>query len=137
MSVSSRPYFAEVSLGPKHEEVLRLALLNDTEIAEGQYPILVTAPVFQGQFLGDWMLPPEMARVGMNRVYRCLISGLLFTFFIGSAPWDDMYSSLLLRRNRWPIVRAKVEEIPFLLEACRQIGVAMAVREPDLFVGDK
>jgi hypothetical protein len=128
MSVSSRPYFAEVSLGPKHGEIIRLALLNDTELAEDQYPILVTAPAFEGQLLGNWMLPPEMARVGMNRVYRCLISGLLFTFFIGSAGWDDIYSPLLLRRDRWPIVRAKVEEIPFLLEACRQIGVASACR---------
>lgn len=38
MSISSREFFREVSLRPKHEEALRLALLNDTEFEEEQYP---------------------------------------------------------------------------------------------------
>jgi len=51
MSITSRDYFDEVSLGEKHEEALRLALLNDTEFAEEEYPVLLTAP---GSTANSW-----------------------------------------------------------------------------------
>jgi len=128
MSVSSDPYFTDVDLGSKHEERLRLGLLSDTEFQEEEYPILLTAPVFNGEHLGSWTLPPDFARTDGNRVYRCLISGLLFTFLVGSAPISNVVRPLILRRTKWPIVRAKVEEIPFLLDACLRLGQASALR---------
>jgi hypothetical protein len=129
MSIASDPYFKDVQLGPKHEENIRQALLLESKFGEEEYPILLTAPFFEGKFLGDWILPPDPARVGHNRVYRCLISGLLFTFFIGSAPIDETMRPLILRENEWPIIRANVDEVPFLLDACTRVGKAHAVRE--------
>jgi hypothetical protein len=128
MSVSSEPYFSEVDLGSKHEERLRLALLNDTEFQEEEYPVLLTAPVFDGRHMGSWTLPPDFARTDGNRVYRCLISGLLFTFLVGSAPITNMVRPLVLRRTGWSIARAEVEEIPFLRDVCLQLGRANALR---------
>lgn len=128
MSVSADPYFSEVDLGEKHEECLRVTLLNDTEFQEEEYPILLTAPLFNGQDLGNWTLPPDFTRADGNRVYRCLISGLLFTFFVGSASLSEPIRRLILRRKSWPIVRAKVEKIPFLLDACLRLGRASAIR---------
>jgi len=129
MSITSLPYFKDVQLGPKHEDAIRQALLLDSRFAEEEYPILLTAPFFDGQHLGDWILPPDPARVGNNRVYRCLISGLIFTFFVGSARLDDKLRPLILRQNEWPILKADVTEIPFLFEACRQLGKAQAIRD--------
>jgi hypothetical protein len=37
-------------------------------------------------------------------------------------------SHLILRRGSWPIMRAKVEEIPLLLDACLRLGRANALR---------
>ena len=128
MSVSSNPYFSEVDLGSKHEERFRLALLNDTEFQEEEYPILLIAPLFGGVHLGNWTLPPDFNRTGGNRVYRCLISGLLFTFLVGSAPISNLVRPLILRRASWSIARQNVEEIPFLLEICLQLGRANALR---------
>jgi hypothetical protein len=82
--------------------------------------------------LGDWILPPDFARVNGNRVYRCLIAGLLFTFIIGTAPLDARYKPLILRQNQWPIMKAKVEEIPFLFDACMRLGRANAIRDGKL-----
>lgn len=128
MSITSDDYFKAVKLGPKHEENIRQALLLDSKFGEEEYPILLTAPFFEGNFLGDWILPPDPARVGHNRVYRCLISGLLFTFFVGSAPLDEKIRPLILREKEWPIIRANVNEIPFLLDACIRVGKAQALR---------
>jgi hypothetical protein len=129
MSLTKHPYFKAVQLGPIHEENIRQALLMDTKFSEDEYPILLTVPLFEGKFIGDWILPPDPARVGQNRVYRCLISGLLFTFFVGAAPLDANVRPLLLRQDEWPIIRARVEEIPFLLDACIRIGKAQSMRE--------
>ena len=132
MSISSRAYFNGVQLGSKHEEVLRLALLNDSEFSEEEYPILLTVPLFEGKFLSDWMIPPDFTRTDGNRVYRCLIAGFLFTFFVGAAPLGTKFGPLILRHNEWRILKAGVEEIPFLKETCIQIGKANAIREGGL-----
>ncbi|MGC4074943.1 MAG: hypothetical protein QM760_21080 [Nibricoccus sp.] len=129
MSITTLPYFKDVQLGPKHEETIRQVLLLGSRLGEEEYPILLTAPFFDGQHLGDWILPPDPARVGHNRVYRCLISGLIFTFFVGSAPLDDKLRLLILRQNEWPILKAKVEEIPFLFDACKRLGRAQVIRQ--------
>jgi hypothetical protein len=129
MSISSEPYFSEVDLGSKHEESLRLALLNDTEFQEEEYPVLLTAPAIIGRRLGNWTLRPRSGRTGGNRAYACLISGLLFTFLVGSAPLTNLARPRILRRASWPIMMAKVEQIPFLLEACSQLRRANALRK--------
>jgi len=132
MSVAQDPYFASVDLGPKHEKRLADVILNDVMLPEEEYPLMLAAPFIQGAVLGDWILPPDFARVHGNRVYRCLIAGLLFTFIVGSAPLDASYKPLILRQNQWPIIKAKVEEIPFLLDACVRFGRANAIREGKL-----
>ena len=128
MSVSLDPFFREVDLGARHEERLREALLNDTEFEEEEYPILVTAPIFQGQALLQCMIPPDFTRAYNNRVYRCLISGKIFTFLVGSAPLAGTIRGLILRRKEWPVVRANVEELPFLSAAILQLGRASIIR---------
>ena len=132
MSVCSDPYFADVDLGERHEESLRAALLSNTEFDEEEYPIIMTAPVFQGRAMDHCMIPPDFARAHNNRVYRCLISGMIFTFIIGSAQLDATSKQLILRRKAWPVLRANVEEIPFLHAAILQLAHASIIRNKAL-----
>lgn len=128
MSLSTNPFFSQVSLGDKHEERLRGVLLNDIELPEEEYPIYVVAPYFDGSNLRDVILQPSFTRLGGNRIYRCLISGLIFTFSIGSAPLGGVERAIILRSKCWPIGRARIEEIPFLHEAASQHGWANSLR---------
>ena len=130
MSVSTHQYFKEVRLG-SHEEILRIALLSDAVFDETEYPILLTAPYFEGSFLGDLILPPDSARFENNRAYRCLISGLIFTFIVGSAPLSKITRGLILGKAEWPIIKAKVEEIPFLYHTVIRLGKARTIRNAD------
>src|SRR6185369_9966367 len=82
-------YFKAVDLGRKHSERLRLAILSEETLPEAEFPILLAAPLIDGQFLSDWILPPDPIRVDGNRLYRGLISGYLFSFIVGSAPISD------------------------------------------------
>lgn len=129
MSISTNVFFSSVDLGAKHEERLRVTLFNDLELPEEEYPILLIAPLFDGKTLSDLILEPTFARTDGNRIYRCLISGLIFTFIVGSAPLGDMERTLILRTKSWPIVRAKAGEIPFLHDASMRQSLAIRARK--------
>jgi hypothetical protein len=128
MSISSRPFFSNVSLGDKHEERLRIALLNDIDLQEDEYPITVVAPYLDGCEFGDFILAPDFIRLDQNRVYRCAISGLVFSFHVGSSPLKGASKFLTLGQKRWPIARVNLENIPYLSEALLQHGRANAIR---------
>lgn len=85
-------------------------------------------PLLDGKFFSDWIIQPDSSRIGANRVYRCLIAGRMLTFFVGSAAWEDRLKPLILRRKKWLGIKASVDEMPSLREACLRIGKANAIR---------
>lgn len=88
MSISSDPVFSEVDLGSRHEERLRLTLLEDAEFQEEEYAIMLTVPLLDGAHSQEWILPrPHVTRMAGNRVYSCLLAGLMFSFFVGLQHW--------------------------------------------------
>jgi hypothetical protein len=129
MSISSLEVFKEVSLGPKHEEVLRAGLLADREFEEREYAVTITAPLIDGRFYEDFILQPDAVRLDGNRLYRCVIAGMLYTFFVGSAPQHPVMHALSLRRDEFPITKMEVADIPFLSHAISRIGYANKTRE--------
>lgn len=128
MSISTREIFGEVCLGEKHEEILRAGLLADREFAEDLYPIIVTALFFDGAFHEDFILEPDSDRIEGNRTYRCVISGMLYTFIVGSAPLSPPLRALSLRRAEFPVARMEVRDVPFLAHAVERLGRANAIR---------
>lgn len=129
MSVSSLDMFKQVSLGSKHGEALRAGLLADREFDEREYAITVTAPFIGGRFYEDFMLQPDSTRLDGNRLYRCVIAGMLYTFFVGSAPLRPEVHALSIRRDEFPIAKMEVADIPFLASAMSRVGHANLVRE--------
>ena len=129
MSVSSLDVFKEVSLGLKHEEILRTGLLADREFDEREYAVTVTAPFIDGRIYEDFILQPDSARLDGNRIYRCVITGMLYTFFVGSAPLRPEVHALSLRRAEFPMAQMEVSDIPFLADAMSRVGQANAARE--------
>jgi hypothetical protein len=129
MSISKDPYFAEVSLGPRHEDRIRRVLLEDLKLEEDTYAVGMTAPYLDGIHFPDWIVSPDFIRLGRNRLYRCLVSGLLFSFDVGSAPPDEVLRPMLLRESGWLIPKADVQRIPFLAEFCERVAKAQAARQ--------
>jgi hypothetical protein len=129
MSLSSHEVFKAVSLGAKHEEILRAGLLADREFAEDEYAVTVTAPFFEGEFHEDLILQPDSHRLEGNRLYRCVIAGMLYTFVVGSARIRLELRALSVRRDEFPVARMEVRDIPFLAGAVGKIGRAQGMRE--------
>lgn len=129
MSVSSNDLFKEVSLGHKHSERIRNIILNEETVDNLEYPIVCCAPKLDGQFLKDWILTPNCCRAHGNRVYNCLISGLIFTFIVGSAELDRKTKKFILKQESpLSILKADESEIPFLHEFLVSASKAQIVR---------
>jgi hypothetical protein len=76
-SISVRPLFREVRLGP-HEERIRQMLLNGEPGEQLKYPcVMVTHP-----HLKDIVTQPSRSRVNGGHVYKFLIGGIIYIFFI-------------------------------------------------------
>lgn len=130
MSLSSHPYFDEVCLGKKHTEKIRVALYNELAMREDEYPIFFCVPLFDGKHMGDWIIPPDFTRCEGNRIYRCLVSGFLFTFHIGSEPLSSDWQILNLKKDgSWNLLKADVLELPFLKDWCLEVGRAQNLRD--------
>jgi hypothetical protein len=128
MSVSTQPFFKEVALGP-HEEVLRKMLLDGRPGDVDEYGVLCVAPLFEAQHLGDWIMPPDKVRTYGRTVYRCLIGGLLYSFFVGKATLPKpLVERFIQEDGSWTIIREKIERIRFLADWCIRMGKAMNER---------
>lgn len=121
MSITTRPIYRYVDLGPKHNERLRQNLLKDEDLREDEYPILLSIPFWDGVFFPNILTTPYMFRANGNRVYECLISGLLFTFIVGAVPIEASFKVTMIRRDRWKMAKVPAEKNRLLWESMKKI----------------
>src|SRR5207302_215044 len=106
MGVSSLDLFREVKLGP-HQEKLRTMLLKGDPGGPTDYGFLTIAPYLEGR-LGNWVTPPDAERVGANRLYRVVMGGVLFIFFVPGRGLSPPITGLFLQTDgRWMIRKEK------------------------------
>ena len=80
-SISSRPLFQEVSLGP-HEESIRRMLIESDPGEQMNYPCLIMTYSNLHQFPNDVVAQPSQSRVDGGYVYKFLISGMVYIFYV-------------------------------------------------------
>jgi len=129
MSISSYYLFNEVRIGKKHEERIRQMLLNADAGEPDDYGFLCFAPLINGSELGPGILQPDSVRLDGHRLYRCLIGGMLYVFFVTSHKVPDVVKSHFLQRDgSWVIITEDVLRIDFLRDAIFRIGQAICER---------
>ncbi len=80
-SISDRPLFGEVQLGP-HQERIRQMLLNSDPGELLEYPCLIMTYLHLKEYPGDIVAQPSRSRVNGGHVYKFLIGGMIYIFFI-------------------------------------------------------
>ena len=80
-SIGNRPLFNEVQLGP-HEDRIRQMLLNGEPGEQLEYPCLMMTYLHLKEYPGDLVAQPSRARVNGGYVYKFLIGGIIYVFFI-------------------------------------------------------
>ena len=122
MGISRLTLFQEVRLG-LHEERLRLALQTDNPLEPHEYPFWTTAVTLRGKFHADFIVPPTLVKIDGLHVYRCVISGILYSFFVGSHRVSAGIEDFALTREgvlKVPVM--PIEDIPYLHDHIVQIA---------------
>ena len=115
MGVSSVHFFSLVNLGSRHEEILRLALLNEDPLEPLQYPCLM-AVVHDNKLPPDWISQP----MHMKSV---VINGMLFQFYVTSHSLPAIFADACIsKKNEMRIVISEIQEIPFLAKYLAELG---------------
>ena len=129
MSISSHHFFRGVDLGP-HAENLRCMILEGRPGRTEDYGVLCVAPTLKGKILGDFILAPERVRPGGRTVYRCLIGGLVYSYFIGKHPFgQNLLPLLLCDDGSWPIIHRRIDQLPYLHDVCSKLQRAIKIRD--------
>lgn len=129
MSVSSLPFFKDVDLGP-HEEPLRQALLSDDPLRPDQYACWMIAIEINGKPVIDWMLEPSLTRLDGHHIYWLVITGIMFSFYVGSHPPPPEISSLTLNdKGEMTILFQEAKTIPALADTLHRLSTAIQARK--------
>ncbi len=82
-SVSKRPLFKEVQLGP-HEDRIRQMIINGDPGEQFSYPCLIMTYLHLKDFPSDLVGQPSRTRFGGGYIYKFLIGGMIYIFFISN-----------------------------------------------------
>lgn len=128
MSLSKDKRFKSVKLGELDNERIRKIIIDNLDLAEEEYPISFTIPLLDGKFYPDCHFFPDSIREGANRLYRCVISGFIFSFWIGAQVDSEAQSLFIQADGSWIVPKMEVCKIPFLNEAFNKLGNSMRKR---------
>jgi len=129
MSMSSLQFFSEVALGP-HQEPIRKMIIEANPGEPDEYGVLCIAPVFESEHLGVWTIRPDSVKQFGRTIYRCLIGGLLYCFFVGKGKVPLTISDRFIQKDgSWVILRKRIEEIKYLNDYCVNLGISINHRE--------
>lgn len=130
MSVSSQDFFELVNLGIKHEEILRLALLNEDPLEPLQYPCLMSIVHNNGKLpFSQLSTQPMHMKSDGKHCYCVVISGMLFQFYVTSHSLSAVFTDACInKKNEMCIAINEIEKIPFLTEYVSNLGKAVRSR---------
>lgn len=108
-SVASRPEFASVRLGKKHEDRMRRALFSAEAPGEDDYPIVcdaIRSPEGGGVYY-EWIASPDVRRdseMGVSR-YRITFGGCCWSYFVASRVLPGLRDVSLREDGRLRVVK--------------------------------
>ncbi len=130
MGVSELDFFSLVSLGEKHEEILRLALLNADPLEPLQYPCLMSVVHNNDTVRLDQISQPTHMKTPDNIDCFCvMINGLLLRFYVTNQLLPSFYADACVsKKGEMCVLIDEVKSIPFLAEYFSEFGNAVRAR---------
>ena len=97
-SISSRPFFSEVHLGP-HEGRIRQMLLESDPSEQLEYPCLIMTYLNLNDFPVDIVSQPSLSRVDGGYIYKFLIGGMIYIFYVSKHIIPSQLSDFAINRD--------------------------------------
>lgn len=108
-SISTRPFFQFVNLGP-HEEIIRDMIYNGEPGELEDYPIFIMTLVNDTSIPNEFIATPREAETMGYRIYNFFITGLVFMFFVNSK--NHKLPKFVLERTIKPTNEMNIIHIP-------------------------
>jgi hypothetical protein len=102
-SISSRPFFQEVKLGP-HEEKIRKMIINSDPKEQHDYPCILLHAKHQELDVKRLIIPPKRFKDGKSKIYKFFISGIFYVYYIptGKEP-EFLFEGAINKSNKMKI----------------------------------
>lgn len=121
MSVATGEAWKAVRLGP-HEDSLRQMLLKGDPGQPWEFGFVCFLPLIEGRLHVDLIDGPDWIRAHRGRLYRMVLGGRLFLFFVGSAPFpNELRHMLITVQGQWRLRAVDWARVPFLMEDARRL----------------
>jgi len=115
--ISLLPEFEEIQLG-FHEERMRRMLISSDAGQPHEYGTLLTMPILQGKRVTSLITSPDAARGDGHRVYRFVMGGCTWVFFVSSHTRDFKYGKYFLNREgRLHILAMDINDMRMLTQS--------------------
>lgn len=98
-SITSRPFFSEVSLGQRHEEKIRNMLLTSDAGEIDDYPTVVFTYLNSPKSAKDLITKPRKVTANQHTYYVFLIGGLIFQYSISKNNVPEYFFSETVKPN--------------------------------------
>lgn len=103
-SISTRPLFSEVNLGP-HEDIIREMIFHGNAGDESDYPIQIWTTVQNNNFPKDFMFQPRGAMIKGHQDFIFPISGLFINFFVSDLPKQESILEQTIKKANTLIIQ--------------------------------
>jgi hypothetical protein len=112
--VTTVPQLRGVELGPHSERVRRMLLAGNPRDPL-VYPCLMSAVMWDGEFLDGVFDQPSLLQIHGQDVWRIVVAGIVFRFFVSAQPPIDIPDCFFLQKNGSITVQMQeMTEIGFL-----------------------
>lgn len=125
-SVSRRPEFNAVRLGP-HEETIRRMVYTADPGPAGRYPLLGEISSLDGESVHAALMPPQPSRWDARTVYTALYAGCIWRIMVSSFEETAYVRAALSTNGRMPMMTVQLTKIEPL--AAFMEKAVLAVRE--------
>ena len=120
--VTTLAVFMGAQLGPHSEKLRRMLLAQDAGDPLA-YPCLLTAVTWQGKHIGDFIVPPCLAKMDAHHIWSFVVAGIVFTFFVSShVPTEVAHPAFLQEKGLLIIMRKEITEIEFLYRFASEVA---------------
>jgi hypothetical protein len=113
-SVSTMPFFQEVSLG-KHEDIVRLALLNSEPGPSHRLSIMINGLAVDNEPIYKLIVEPTRSKIDGHNCYRFVFGSLIWVFVVsGHAITETMRQVVLNEEGTFKMLISEFREVTFL-----------------------
>jgi hypothetical protein len=122
MSVAtSHRMWQNVDLG-RHEEKIRRMILAEDPGEPWEYGFLCILPMFDGKFIEEWILEPDIVQTDRSRIYRMVVGGCIYLFHVSDMHLrPEVEERLVQKDGSWILTLKDARKIEFIYQEAKRV----------------